>query len=132
MKLESEKTVDNTHHLAQNNNQKDPSVIVITENGIILEPDETSNKLLDYSPRKLSGKHISTLIPLLGEIELLEKRKERVNPYLRFLSRIGYGFTIIDPIGSRFSSELYFSDVRFHNQHLIIIKLSPVKNNNRH
>ncbi len=128
MKLQSEKAVDNTHHLIQTNEQNNTAVIVLTEDGTILEPDKTSNQLLDFSPRKLSGQHISKLIPLLGEIELLEKRKERVNPYLRFLSRIGYGFTIIDPHGGRFSSELYFSDIHFHDQHLIIIKLCPVTN----
>ncbi|SES65204.1 hypothetical protein SAMN05216326_101139 [Nitrosomonas marina] len=102
-----------------------PVTLILTENGTIVESNEKSEKLLGLTLGKTGSNHISSLIPLLTEIDLLEKGNERVNPYLRFLSRIGHHFKVTGAEGRELSCQLYFSDIEYNNQHLIMIMIHP-------
>jgi len=79
--------------------------------------------LLEFD--ELGEKHIAKLLPLLTEIDLLEKGTECVNSYLRFLSHSGHHFKVTGPDGMNFIGELYFSDIYHHDQHLIMITIYP-------
>ncbi|MDR4515162.1 hypothetical protein [Nitrosomonas sp.] len=120
------------NHLQQQNYIIPPITLILTEDGTIVESNKKGKKLLDYSSGKSGKKHISKLVPLLAEVHLLDKGNERVNPYLRFLSRIGYHFKLTGLRGRKFAGELFFSDITFHNQHLIMIMIFPSRYESRH
>lgn len=82
--------------------------LTIYENGNIKECNELGADLLGCAPTMLAWLNISTFLPRLGEVALLEG--ERVNPYLRFLSRVGHQFELISMSGARFTSQLFFNE----------------------
>ncbi|MES2181121.1 MAG: hypothetical protein V4493_03370 [Pseudomonadota bacterium] len=95
------------------NTQSNPGIndvvrLTIYENGIIKECNKLAADLLGCAPNKLTWLNISTFLPRLGEVALLEG--ERVNPYLRFLSRVGHQFELISLSGARFTSQLFFNE----------------------
>lgn len=107
--------------LILHSNYESAAIFMLSNDGMILESNTEGKKLLDYSTDESDERHISRLIPLLKKIDLLEKGDNRVNPYLRFLSRVGYLFKITEAKGRIFDGELYFSDIHYHDQHLIMI-----------
>lgn len=113
--------------LAPNNFASSPAILAVSNDGMILECNKIGEKILDFPKKPLKEVHISMLLPQLKKIDLLEKNGERVNPYLRFLSRIGRNFKVISMNGKQFSSELYFSDINFQNRHQIIIMIYPTQ-----
>ena len=103
-----------------------PAIFLLSDDGMILESNTEGKKLFDYSADETDGRHISRLLPLLTEIDLLEKSDERVNPYLRFLSRIGHHFKVNGLHDKTLAGELFFSDIHYQGQHLIMIMIYPV------
>ena len=114
---------DHSQHYGTANN---PAILMLSDDGMIVESNKTGKKLLNFPCDASDKRHISKLLPLLKKIDLLEKGNERVNPYLRFLSRIGHHFKVNGSSGRQFSSELFFSDINHHGQHLIMIMIYPV------
>lgn len=114
----------------QSNFANNPAALTVSSSGMVLECNEISKEILNIPQKYSSGIHISMLLPQLQEIDLLEKEEKRVNPYLRFLSRMGRNFKIISMTGRRFLGELYFSDITFQNRHQIIIMIYPAKQEN--
>ncbi|MCB1984670.1 MAG: hypothetical protein H6936_04695 [Burkholderiales bacterium] len=112
--------------LKRRNEQESLAIFMLSDDGMILESNIEGQKLLGYATYATDKMHISKLIPLLSKIELLEKENERVNPYLRFLSRIGHHFEVTSTTGRKFSGELCFSDINHLDQHLIILMIYPV------
>ncbi|SEN50079.1 hypothetical protein [Nitrosomonas marina] len=125
MNITSENTAELYDSRLQLRNKTTPVTLILTENGTVIESNEKSEKLLGLTIGKTGRKHISSLIPLLTEIDLLEKGNERVNPYLRFLSRIGHRFKVTGAQGRELSCLLYFSDIEYDNQHLIMVMIHP-------
>ena len=103
------------------------AIFIVSESGTILQINDQGRKLLNCSNEESDEIHISQLLPLLNKIDLLEKGNERVNTYLRFLSRIGHHFKVTSLNDKQFSGELFFSDINHHDQHLIMIMLYPVQ-----
>lgn len=123
---------ENTRSLIQNsiarsNFVDNPAILTVSCGGMVLECNEISEKILDIPEQYPDGIHISMLFPQLQNIDLLEADGERVNPYLRFLSRIGRNFKVVSMTGRRFLGELFFSDITFQNRHQIIVMVYPVK-----
>ncbi|SER20475.1 hypothetical protein SAMN05421690_101255 [Nitrosomonas sp. Nm51] len=108
-----------------NQDESKPAIFMLSEDGVILETNDEGARLLDYSPGQVDKPHISRVIPQLAEIDLLEDG-ERVNTYLRFLSRIGRHFNVTGMNGAHFSGELYFNDTNTFDQHRIIVTIYPV------
>ena len=109
-----------------------PLTLVVSEDGIIIESDECAGKFPDCFNSNKDNNHISRLVPFLTKVDLLEKENERVNPYLRFLSRIGHHFEVTGSNDTTFFAELYFSDIIYHKRHLIMIMLYPIRHKNSH
>ncbi|PTN10831.1 hypothetical protein [Nitrosomonas aestuarii] len=107
------------------------AVLLLSGNGTILDTNEEGSRLLGYNSKHSVQCHISSLVPKLAEIDLLEEGNERVNPYLRYLSRIGHNFKIFATNGEQFTGELYFNDLKKIDQHLILVLIRPVHKENR-
>ena len=111
--------------------QDEAAIFVLSENGTILEANPEGMQLLgdaqsQFHPEK---HHIASIIPKLATTDLFKKDEERVNPYLRFLSRIGHKFEIITANGKQSSCELYFNDIKSDGQYRILIRIYPVHTN---
>lgn len=102
-----------------------PAILTVANDGTVMECNDIGEEILELPKAHCHRTPIAMLLPQLGKIDLLEESGERVNPYLRFLSRIGRNFEIITMNGRQFSGELYFNDINFHNQHRIIIMIYP-------
>lgn len=107
------------------------AVLLVADNGTILDTNEEGSRLLGYHAKLSVRCHISSLVPELAEIDLLEEGNERVNPYLRYLSRIGHHFKIFATHGEQFTGELYFNDLKKIDQHLILVLIRPAHQENR-
>ncbi len=100
------------------------AALILSEDGVIQDCSKESAKLLGYIPKNLIKLHISKLLPKLVEIELL--KAQRVNPYLRFLSRIDYQFELIAMNGNRFVGQIFFSDIDNEEGHRLVVLINPV------
>ncbi|HBV21525.1 MAG TPA: hypothetical protein PKM20_03890 [Nitrosomonas sp.] len=108
-----------------NQDESKPVILMLSEDGVILDTNDEGTRLLDFSPGQANRLHISRVVPQLAEIDLLEDG-ERVNTYLRFLSRIGRHFEVIGMNGAHFSGELYFNDINTFDKHQIIVMIYPI------
>jgi len=89
--------------------KQEMATLILFADGVIRNCNEEAVKLLDYLPSELTGQHISKVLPQLAEIQLVQM--QRVNPYLRDLSRKGHQFKIVNKEGIHFSGELLFRDM---------------------
>ncbi|SEM80963.1 PAS domain-containing protein [Nitrosomonas marina] len=107
------------------------AIFILSNDGMILEANQKGSQLLGYSPdQSHSGKHhISSVIPKLAAVELIEKTEGRVNPYLRFLSRIGHKFEVNTGKGMQAVCELYFNDIKNIGQHQVLVMLYSTQPN---
>jgi PAS domain-containing protein len=100
------------------------AVLILTVDGIIQSCNDKGMKLLDYRPGSSAKQHISEVLPQLSGINL--RKGGRVNPYLRFLSRIGHPFAVIGKNDQQFSGELFFNDLESQGQHQIVVLINPI------
>jgi hypothetical protein len=100
------------------------AVLTLCDNGTIFECNNAAGALLDCIPSKITWQHISTILPQLAEIALMQG--EKINPNLRFLSRIGYTFDVIGMSGTRFLSAVFFNEIETFGRHFLRIILRPV------
>lgn len=127
MNVQLKEALSETHDQFHNHGRRDKAAtFLVSENGMILDANVKGARLLGCSPKHSAKHHISRLLPNLAEIDLLEEGGERVNPYLRYLSRIGYNFKIIASDGKHFTGELFFSDLKNIDQHQILIMIYPI------
>lgn len=71
---------------------KDQIVLMIDANGLIRQCNKTAGKFMGCPTSKLVWQHISSLLPQLGNMNLLADGQ--LNPRLRYLSRIGHHFQL--------------------------------------
>lgn len=118
---------DKSHnHAARSSHDNNTfGMLVLTEDGVIQCCNDVGVKLLGYQPENLTKRHISEILPQLSGINL--SKGERVNPYLRFLSRVGYEFSVVGNDGRRFLGELFFNDLENHGQHRIVVMIRPIR-----
>ena len=112
----------------QNSDKKSrAAILVLSNSGEIMDINEEGMKLLEYAHERPAQLHIVNVLPELGKIDLYDKVSERVNPYLRFLSRIGHTFKMITTTRKKISGELYFNDLQYFNRQLILVMIYPVR-----
>ena len=111
-------------HGESNQHGDEAAIFMLSEDGMILDANKDAVRLLGHSTTQSNGQHISRIIPQLANVDLLEDG-ERVNSYLRYLSRIGHYFKVIGMNGMHFSGESYFNDIKVFNQHQIIVMIYP-------
>lgn len=115
---------DAEHRHDDANGEDSIAVLTLCDNGTIFECNNAAGALLDCVPSKLSWQHISTILPQLAEIALMQG--EKINPNLRFLSRIGYTFEVVSLSGAHFTSAVFFNEVETLGRHFLRIILRPV------
>lgn len=103
------------------------AAITLDSHGTILDCNPSASVLLNCSETKPTWQHISKFFPQLGEIALLIE--ERINPKLRFLSRVGYHFDAVAMNGLRFASKLYFVDIDHFGEHNLRLIIVPALQN---
>lgn len=108
-----------------NQKQKDKfAALILSEDGLIQDCSKEGAKLLGYIPENLIKLHISKLLPKLLEIDLL--KAERINPYLKFLSRIGHQFELVEMNGDRKVGQIFFSDIENEGEHQFVLLINSV------
>ena len=117
-------TDQNYSHTESELEMNDVARLTLYENGIIKECNKAGAELLGCAPNKLNWLNISTFLPKLGEVALLEG--ERVNPYLRFLSRIGHQFELIGMSGAHFTSHLFFNEAESLSPQCLRVIIKPI------
>lgn len=106
------------------NGEDDTAVLTLCDNGTIFECNNAAGALLDCAPSRLTWQHISTILPQLAEMALMQG--EKINPNLRFLSRIGYTFEVVGVTGVHFASAVFFNEIENLGRHFLRIILRPV------
>jgi hypothetical protein len=106
------------------NSEKETAVLTLYDNGTIRECNQAAAELLGCAPANLTWQHISTIMPQLAESALMQG--ERVNPNLRFLSHIGYGFEVIGLSGVHFVCALFFNEVENFGRHCLRLIIRPI------
>lgn len=114
--------VDANKHVV--NGEDDTAVLTLCDNGTIFECNNAAGVLLDCAPNRLTWQHISTILPQLAEMALMQG--ERINPNLRFLSRIGYTFEVVSMSGVHFACAVFFNEIENLGRHFLLIILRPV------
>jgi hypothetical protein len=107
--------------------EQETAVLMLYDNGTIRECNHAAAELLDCLPSKLTWQHISTIMPQLGETTLMQG--ERINPNLRFLSHIGYGFEVIGLSGVHLVCALFFNEVEGFGRHCLRLIIRPIAQN---
>lgn len=104
--------------------EQETAVLTLYNNGTIRDCNQAAAELLDCVPSKLTWQHISTIMPQLTEATLMQG--ERINPNLRFLSHIGYGFEVIGLSGVHFACALFFNEVENFGRHCLRLIIRPI------
>ena len=104
--------------------ENDVAVLTLYDNGIIRDCNIASAELLGCASNYLIWQHISNFLPQLMEVPLLNG--ETVNPYLKFLSRVGHHFEVVGTNGVRFFSTVFFNDVEDFGRHCLRIIFRPI------
>lgn len=105
--------------------EEETAVLTLYDNGTIRECNHAAAELLDCLPSKLTWQHISTIMPQLAETTLMQG--EKINPNLRFLSHIGYGFEVIGLSGVHFACALFFNEVENFGRHCLRLIIRPIQ-----
>ena len=89
---------------AQWNKPNELPVLLLDEDGLISDCNETVEMLFGYSHGEIVWQHISCLIPQLQGLELVEKG--RINPKLDFICHCGHIFQGLSKEGSAIPAEM--------------------------
>lgn len=100
------------------------AVLTLYDDGTICECNKAAGELLGCAPIKLTWQHVSTFLPQLAGAVLMQG--ERINPNLRFLSHIGYGFDMIGISGVHFACALFFNEVESLGKHYLRLIIRPI------
>lgn len=112
------------HQHAVCSSEDNTAVLTLSDNGTIIECNNAAGVLLGCAPSRLTWQHISTILPKLAEIALMQDKK--INPNLRLFSRIGYAFEVIGMTGAHFASVVFFNEIENSGRHFLRVILRPV------
>lgn len=106
--------------------ERDETRLVLTLhfNGMITECNKAGGRLLGCLPSELVWQHISRLLPQLKNIALMEGAN--LNPYLHFLSRVGYKFDVISHTGVRFMARVFFCEIGTMGHRFLRVIVCPL------
>lgn len=99
-------------------------VLTLHYNGMITECNKAAGKLLGCLPSELIWQHISRLLPQLKDIALMQGAN--LNPYLHFLTRVGYQFEVISLGGMRMLARVFFCEVGSMNHRFLRVIVCPL------
>jgi hypothetical protein len=115
---------ESAHTLKGNDHISDPAVLLLRDNGMIAECNDAGAELFGCSLGMLAWRHVSTLLPQLSGIALLQDGQ--INSRLHFLSHVGRHFEAVGMKGIRFFCELFFIAVEYRGQRYLRVIISPV------
>ena len=98
-------------------------VLMLNDNGLILNCNTVAGKLLGCMTSQLLWQPVSRFLPQLADTVLMLNGK--INPRLRFLSRIGHLFKLTSPDGEVFPSRLFFNEVEISGLHNLCLVICP-------
>jgi hypothetical protein len=129
MSTTQQETLDNSKPESVTNvsicrSEEETAVLTLYDNGTICECNRAAAKLLDCMPSKLTWQHVSIFLPQLAENTLM--LGGGVNPNLRFLSHIGYGFEVVGMSGVHFACALFFNEVENFGRHCLRLIIRPI------
>ena len=99
-------------------------VLTLHYNGMITECNKAGGKLLGCLPSELIWQHISRLLPQLKNVALMEG--SNLNPYLHFLSRVGYKFDVISLRGARLIARVFFCEIGSMEHRFLRVIICPL------
>lgn len=85
----------------------DVAALTLDGRGMIRYCNRAGESLFKYRRSELAWRHVSTLLPELADVELLQDGE--INSRLRFLYHIGRPFQALTQEGERFDGELFIS-----------------------
>lgn len=91
----------------------DLAMLALDDHGKVLECNPTCEQRFGYRKDELTGRHISTLFPELGGMELV--MEERINSRLAFLCHSGIPFRALHRDGKQLTSEVFINRLDRHN-----------------
>jgi len=98
--------------------------VTLNDDGFIESCSKAATELLGCTANTLVLNHISIILPQLCGVPLVEGG--RVNPYLRFLSRVGHSFEVVGLKDIHFFSAVFFNDIEGFGRHCMRIIFRPV------
>lgn len=101
------------------------AVLMLDCNGTIRSCSRAGMALLGCSLDKLVYRHISVILPKLEEVTLM--KGDGINPNLRFLSRIGYNFDVININGVHMACALFFNEVENFGKKCLRVIFRPIE-----
>jgi hypothetical protein len=99
-------------------------VLTLHYNGMITECNKAGSRLLRCKPSELIWQHISRLLPQLKNVALMEG--SNLNPYLHFLTRVGYRFEVISLSGARLIARVFFCEVGSTEHRFLRVIICPL------
>ena len=99
-------------------------VLTLHYNGMITECNKAGSRLLGCLPSELIWQHVSRLLPQLKNVALMEG--SNLNPYLHFLSRVGYKFEVISLRGARLFAKVFFCEIGDMEHRFLRIIVCPL------
>lgn len=109
---------------ASEENDENRLVLTLHYNGMITECNKAGGKLLGCLPSELIWQHISRLLPQLKNVALMEG--PNLNPYLHFLSRVGYKFEVISLKGARLIARVFFCEIGSMEHRFLRVIICPL------
>lgn len=98
-------------------------VLMLNENGLILNCNEAATKRLNGTTSQLLWQPVSKFLPHLTGIALMLNGD--VNPRLRFLSRIGHLFALRSLGGESFLSRIFLNEVGISGKRNLCLVIFP-------
>jgi hypothetical protein len=115
-----------------NNNEHDHEdiglnlpILTIYHNGMIRSCSHAAIELLGCSQDTLKWRHISSFLPQLADIAIIQGG--RINPNLRFLSHIGHSFDVINMHGVHMTCALFFNEIERYDRHYLRVIFRPLE-----
>lgn len=98
------------------------AVIALNDTGEIRDCSRGCEEIFGYPANELAGLHVSTLLPQLGDTELV--LDDRVHPRLAFLCHCAMPFEARHRNGTRFDSELFINRLDRHKVVMLVRSLA--------
>lgn len=103
---------------------EDRLVLTLHYNGMITECNKAGGKLLGCRSSELIWRHISQLLPQLKNVALMNGAN--LNPYLHFLSRVGYKFDVISLKGVHLIARVFFCEIGSMEHRFLRVIICPL------
>lgn len=110
--------------VASDDSDENRLVLTLHFNGMITECNKAGSRLLGCLPSELIWQHISRLLPQLKNVALMNGAN--LNPYLHFLSRVGYKFDVISLKGVHLIARVFFCEIGSMEHRFLRVIICPL------